>query len=126
MLYSKYQNSCQRVGASLLAHATSTSSAALGIMHVCLPWVICLAVKFSVLIIGYSFINLYFFLSFCTDKRSKSSAPGAIIRCRSRCGNSKLLVLAWCANFATQCYGLCLRALRNSLVEKRHSITVYK
>ena len=49
-----------------------------------------------------------------------------IIRCRSRCGNSKLLVLALCANFATQCYGLRLRALRNSLVEKRHSITVYK
>ena len=70
--------------------------------------------------------QIYFFLSFCTDKRSKSSAPGAIIRCRSRCGNSKLLVLAWCANFVTQGYGLCLRALRNSLVEKRHSITVYK
>ena len=47
-------------------------AAALSIMHVCLPWVICLAVKFSVLIIGYSLFNYISFSPFVPTKGAKA------------------------------------------------------
>ena len=57
-------------------------AAALGIMQVCLPWVICLAIKFSVLIIGYSLINSISFSPFVPTKGAKFvPASGSKLAC---------------------------------------------
>ena len=47
-------------------------AAALGIMQVCLPWIICLAIKLSVLIIGCSLFNYISFSPFVPTKGAKA------------------------------------------------------